>query len=254
MSVSLQLYSMRNGESFETLLPKLPAAGISKVEAYGDLFADPATFLSALEGTGVSVSGCHMGIDYIEEDPAAAVAVAKQVGAQQVFAPYLEADQRPTTADGYAELARRLDRLGQPFRDAGLTFGWHNHDFELVALPDGSIPLDVMFSAAPDLAWEADLAWVIKGGADAMTYIERYGSRIAAVHVKDIAPEGENADEDGWADLGAGTVDWTALISACRALPGDVEFILEHDNPKNPFQYAANSAQAFHKIWEATNG
>ena len=37
------------------------------------------------------------------------------------------------------------------------------------------------------------------------------------MHVKDIAPAGEAADEDGWADLGAGTVDWAGLIGALKA-------------------------------------
>ena len=198
--------------------------------------------------------GCHMGIDYIQGDPDAALAMAKKLGARQVFVPYLDEPNRPTDAAGYADLGRTLYALGAPFRDAGITFGWHNHDFELRALSDGSIPLDVMFEAAPDLAWEADLAWVAVGGADPFAYVDRYAGSIASVHVKDIAPEGENADEDGWAELGAGTVDWTGLVRACRALPNEIEFVLEHDNPSDPMRYATNSAAAFKKIWEATNG
>ena len=60
----------------------------------------------------------------------------------------------------------------------------------------------------PSIGWEMDVAWVIRGGADPLKWIDEYGQRITAVHVKDIAPAGENANEDGWADVGHGTVDW----------------------------------------------
>ena len=110
----------------------------------------------------------------------------------------------------------RLEKAGKPFRDAGLDFGWHNHDFEFVALSDGSIPQDHIFAGGPNLSWEADIAWVIRGGADPFAYIEKYGNRITAVHVKDIAKAGENADQDGWADVGHGTVEWARLFKAPR--------------------------------------
>ena len=61
-----------------------------------------------------------------------------------------------------------------------------------------------------------DVAWVIRGGADPLKWIADYGQRITAVHVKDIAPAGENANEDGWADVGHGTVDWRGLIKALK--------------------------------------
>ena len=250
MNLSLQLYSMRNGVGFAKLIPQLPALGITRVEAYGGVFDDPGVRV-ALDEAGVVMPGCHMGLASIESDPAAAVALAQRFGAGQVFVPYLDAAARPDDAAGYAAFARRVFEAGKPFVDAGLTFGWHNHDFELRALPDGSIPLDVMFDAAPALSWEADLAWVIKGGADPLAYIERFGDRLAAVHVKDIAPDGEKTDEDGWADLGDGTVDWAGLIAACRALPQTLEYVLEHDNPSDPMRFAAASARAFGQIRES---
>lgn len=253
MTASLQLYSMRNGEDFATLLPKLPALGITKVEAYGAVFEAPDAFVRAVKDSGLEMPGCHMGLDYIQSDPSAAVAMAQTLGAKQVFVPYLDAAQRPTDAAGYAAFAKEVFATGAPFRDAGITFGWHNHDFELRALDDGSIPLDVMFEAAPELSWEGDLAWVIVGGGDPLTYINKYSAQLAAIHVKDIAPNGENLDEDGWADLGQGTVDWTALIAACRRLPQRIEYVLEHDNPSDPMRYATTSAAAFAKIWENTN-
>ena len=77
-----------------------------------------------------------------------------------------------------------------------------------------------------------------------MTWVEKYGSRITAAHVKDIAPAGQNADEDGWADLGSGVLDWPALTAALQAKGVDL-FIMEHDNPSDMTRFASNSILAF---------
>ena len=70
-------------------------------------------------------------------------------------------------------------------------------------LADGSLPIEHLLGDR--LLWEADLAWAVRGGVDPRQWIERYRGRIPLVHVKDIAPAGEKADEDGWADVGTGT-------------------------------------------------
>jgi sugar phosphate isomerase/epimerase len=153
-------------------------------------------------------------------------------------------DQRPTDASGWFAFGQRLQAAGKPLRDAGLVFGWHNHDFEFAALPDGSTPQEQIFAGGPELDWEADIAWVIRGGADPFAWIESYGKRISAVHVKDIAPAGENTDEDGWADVGHGTVDWKGLIAALKSTRVK-HFVVEHDNPKDIDRLITRSIASF---------
>ena len=55
--------------------------------------------------------------------------------------------------------------------------------------------------------------------------------------VKDIAALGENLDEDGWADVGHGVVDWKGIMAALRAV-GVSNFIMEHDNPSDDARFA----------------
>jgi len=106
-------------------------------------------------------------------------------------------DQRPGDAAGWQAFGKRLARVGEAAAAAGLGFAWHNHDFEFKPLADGSIPLKHILDSAPGVGWEIDVAWVVRGGADPLKWINDYASRIVAVHVKDIAPKGEAADEDG---------------------------------------------------------
>ncbi|MDB5552462.1 MAG: sugar phosphate isomerase/epimerase, partial [Rhizobium sp.] len=97
-----------------------------------------------------------------------------------------------------------------------------------------------IFDAAPGLSWEIDVAWVIRGGADPLAFIDRYKDRITSVHVKDIAPAGQAEDEGGWADVGHGIVDWKTLWQALKATKAR-HFVVEHDNPNDIKRCASRS-------------
>ena len=136
---------------------------------------------------------------------------------------------------------RACSRIEARLSAAGLRFAWHNHDFEFEPLADGSLPIEHLLGDR--LLWEADLAWVVRGGADPRHWIERYRGRIPLVHVKDIAPAGDKADEDGWADVGAGTLPWSELWRQCVAAGAEM-MIAEHDNPSDFDRFARVSAAA----------
>jgi len=240
---SYQLYSSRNFPPLQATLDMLAKAGYAAVEGYGALYADAAAVDAMAEGlaaTGLKMPTAHFGLDQLEGDPAGCVAIARRLGIERLYCPWVHPDQRPTTAQGWRDFGGRLERAGAPIRAAGLGFGWHNHDFEFIPLPDGTIPMTALLEGGPALEWEMDVAWVIKGKADALHWIAAERGRITAAHVKDIAAPGENAAEDGWADVGHGTVDWRALMAALRGA-GVAHFIIEHDNPSDHARFAQRS-------------
>src|SRR5258708_30931585 len=95
-------------------------------------------------------------------------------------------------------------------RDEGIVLGYHNHHWELAPKDGVKTALELIFEAAEGspLAWQVDIAWLVRGGADPKEWMERYRDRVVSAHVKDIAPQGQNEDQDGWADVGAGVLDW----------------------------------------------
>lgn len=235
--VSFQLYSARNFPPLSDVLKTVAASGYSQVEGYGALYASLddaaiADLRADLDANGLTMPTAHFSLDLLEADPVRALQIANVLGIKAIYCPHIAADQRPEDAAGWHAFGERLEAAGKPFRDAGLDFGWHNHDFEFVALADGSIPQDHIFAGGPNLSWEADIAWVIRGGGDPFAYIEKYGKRITAVHVKDIAAAGENTDQDGWADVGYGTVEWAKLYKALASTSAKY-YVVEHDNPKD---------------------
>lgn len=240
---SYQLYSSRNFPPLEATLQMLAAAGYGAVEGYGGLYADDAAVAAmeaGLKATGLKMPTAHFGLDMLENAPDKAIAIAKRLGIERIYCPYLMPADRPTDGAGWRAFGARLQKASQPFLAAGIGFGWHNHDFEFVPTADGAIPQAEIFKGGPDLEWEMDVAWVIRGKADPLKWIAAEKARITAAHVKDIAPAGGNANEDGWADVGHGTVDWKTLIAALRG-NGVKHFVLEHDNPSDHARFAKNS-------------
>lgn len=247
--LGFQLYSARNFPPLADTLTEVAKAGYAEVEGYGALYASMdesqlKAMKADLDANGLTMPTGHFGLDLLEQEPNRALLIAKTLGMEAIYCPYLMPDQRPTDAAGWRAFGQRLGEAGKRYQDAGYAFGWHNHDFEFKTFGDGTTPQEQIFAGGPDLMWEADIAWVIRGGADPLAWIDRYGDRITAVHVKDVAPAGENADEDGWADVGHGTVDWRGLMTALRRTPAR-HFIVEHDNPNDLERLISRSIASF---------
>ncbi|HHZ11061.1 MAG TPA: sugar phosphate isomerase/epimerase [Rhizobiales bacterium] len=243
MNWSFQLYSARNFQPWEGVVGTLARLGYMEVEGFGGVYADPAGFRRLLDANGLSMPTGHFPIDMLENDFDGARRIADALGIRLMVCPHLAADQRPTDAEGWRGFGRRLGTVGEAANKAGYGFAWHNHDFEFRPLPDGSLPQAHIFDAAPRLGWEIDVAWVVRGGADPLKWIADHGARIVAVHVKDIAPAGEATDEDGWSDVGHGTIDWPGVMAALRGTPAR-HFVMEHDKPSDYERFARRSIEA----------
>ena len=240
---SYQLYSSRNFGPLPDTFAMLAETGYAIVEGYGALYAEDAgvdTIRAALDATGLRMPTAHFGIDMLTRTPERAIAVARKLGVEAVFAPYLAAEDRPSDAAGWAAFGKRLAEAGKPVLDAGLSFGWHNHDFEFQSLGGDDLPIDLILQGSDDIMLELDLAWVAVGGHDPVAWIGKYSDRILSAHIKDIAPKGENTDEDGWADVGHGTMDWPAIFAALDRSK-TAYHIIEHDNPSDDRRFAARS-------------
>src|SRR3989338_1987276 len=65
-------------------------------------------------------------------------------------------------------------------------------------------------------------------------------ARGGAPQGRATAPKGETLNEDGWADVGHGTVDWKTILPALRAI-GVTNFVMEHDNPSDHRRFATRA-------------
>jgi sugar phosphate isomerase/epimerase len=243
MKWSFQLYSARNFQPWSHVLGRVADAGYSEVEGFGGVYSDPAALRTELDRNGLAMPTGHFSLDMLENDLDGAHRIADTLGMTMIICPHIAAEHRPGDAAGWRGFAERLARVGARVTAAGRSFAWHNHNFEFAPLPDGSTPMEHILAAAPDIGWEIDVAWVIRGGADPRHWIEREGRRIVAVHVKDIARPGDAVGEDGWADVGHGTVDWPGLMAALGGSAARF-YVMEHDNPSDFERFARRSIEA----------
>ena len=241
---SYQLYSSRNFGPLAETLRMLSQAGYKYVEGFGGLYAnlsDLDRLKADLAHNHLSMPTGHFGFDMVRNQSQRVLDIAKSLDMKAIFVPAI--DKRQNDAQGWTEFGEALAEAGKPYWDAGYTFGWHNHAFEFADIGHIDKPLDLILQGSDDLVLEFDVAWAVKGHQSPMTWIQKYKDRLYAAHIKDIAPEGEALDEDGWADVGHGTMDWAGLMTALKSA-GVSYFVMEHDNPKDDKRFAERSIAA----------
>ncbi|MBU1297225.1 sugar phosphate isomerase/epimerase [Marinomonas sp. UCMA 3892] len=234
---SFQLYSARNTKSLDEVFALLHQAGYQQVEGYGGLYGQLDELKSLLEKHQLTMPTGHFDLTMLENNIQQALYIAKTLNMHTIICPYILPDQRPDNAQGWFELGQRLEAIREKTINAGFEFGWHNHNFEFEALADGSLPMTQILEGGPNIKWEMDVSWVVKGGQDPIEWLTKYRDRICAVHLKDIAPEGECQDEDGWADFTHGTLPWREWWPVVRSTPASA-FVMEHDNPNDLSRFA----------------
>jgi len=238
--VSFQLYSARKFPPLDSQLATLSKLGYKNVEPYGGLFQQPDELRAGLKKYKLASPTAHIGIERLRADPEAVAKIAKDFGIKELIVPAVPQEERTKSAADWTKLGRELAGYQKALARHGIDFAWHNHSFEFAKLADGSYPLDHMFAAAPGLHWQADIGWIQWAGEDAGAWIKKYADRVTSLHVKDLAPKGENAAEDGQADVGHGVLDWKKLMPSIKA-PGVRYLVMEHDNPNDFERFARRS-------------
>ena len=240
--LAVQMYSLRKlNAPLDEVLAEVAAAGYDGIETVGTQGVSADELNSMLDKHGLVVASSHTALTDLETDLEGVVAFNKAVGNDTLIVPWLSPGDRSDDADGWRDLGVRLGELAKTVQAQGMTLLYHNHDFEMRMVAGRPALEWLVEGAGESLGLELDLAWVVKGGQDPLDLLKTFSGRVERVHVKDIAESGDNEDEDGWADVGSGTLDWDTLLPASAAA-GATWYVVEHDNPKQPLASVRNSA------------
>ena len=240
--LSIQLYTLRSLGDLDRVLDAVKQAGYRHVETIGSHLEDANIVRAKLDGRGLKASSSHVSLAALRERLDVVAGACHTLGCEQLFMPSVPPERRQMDAPFWRALGRELGEFAERLRDEGITLGYHNHDWELAPREGTTTALDLLFEAAGEspLTWQVDLGWLVRGAANPKAWVERYRDRVVSAHVKDIAPPGQNADQDGWADVGAGVLDWRDLWRVTRAA-GAKWMVVEHDKPANPVASASAS-------------
>jgi sugar phosphate isomerase/epimerase len=240
--ISIQLYTLRTLGDIDLILDTVADAGYKNVEGIGSHLDDAAVVAPKVAARGMKMTSSHVGLLTLRERPDAVIDACKTFGFTDLYMPAVPPEMRQMDAAGWRAVGRELGDFTERFAKAGINLGYHNHHWELDKKDGDKTALELLFEAtgSSGLAWEVDVAWLVRGNADPTDWIERYQPIITAAHVKDIAPAGQNLEQDGWADVGAGVLDWKDLWATCLRA-GARHMVVEHDKPADPGQTARAS-------------
>ncbi|WZH38644.1 MAG: sugar phosphate isomerase/epimerase [Microbacterium enclense] len=193
---SVQLYTLAAEFTADPggSLDRLAAIGLRNVEAF-DFVRRPAEIRAALDASGLASPTGHAPLlsdelwtpDGSIPTPAPEVVfeAAAEIGISTVIDPFVD-PARWVTADGIADIAERLNKAADVAATFGLNVGYHNHAQEFLIDVDGTSGFEHFVSLTDErVAIELDLFWALTGGQDVPALVERLGSRLVAVHVKD---------------------------------------------------------------------
>lgn len=247
--IAAQLYTVREftktpGDIAKTL-HKVKAVGYDAVQLSALGPVDPRELREHADAAQLEICATHVPFDRLRTELDEVVEEHRIWGCDYIALGAAPKEYRD--ADGYRRLAPVLSAIGGELADAGITFAYHNHSFEL-ARYDGTTGLEILLGETdPDaVAVEIDTYWIQHGGGDPAAWISWLAGRIPLVHLKDMVVD------DGtptFAEVGQGNLNWPSILEACRAA-GVRWHIVEQDRcAGDPFESLRISRENLRSVW-----
>ena len=248
--VGLQLYSIRDAmaEDVPGSLKKVSDMGYKYLEMAG--YSDgkfygysPAEFKKMANDLGMEVLSSHTMVEAegITLDNAKIMADAHAaLNAKYCVQPWVNEPDR--NIESYKKMIGDWNQVGQIMKEAGIQFGYHNHNFEFLNI-DGIVPYYDLFLPEMDadlITMEIDLYWATKAGQDPVEMFNKYPGRFQLFHLKDMYTETApyfDVIKDDISPVGAGKIDFKRIMAA-KVVAGMKHFFVEDDNQGNgkPFE------------------
>ena len=243
--IALQLYTVREHTAGDMpgTLRRLAKMGYPAVEFAGYGGLSPQDLRTLLDDLGMRAAGAHVPLSAWEEDPERVVAEMRTLGSAHAAVPIAPPERRGDEGE-VARLAADFNRWAGLCREGGVTFSYHNHDFEFARLGETTMWDVLVRETDPDLVHlELDLYWVKYGGSDPEAVLRDLGGRVSLVHLKDMAPDETRSD----LPVGEGTMPWPRLLEAAEEA-GAGWYIAEQDNPRVAMEDVEISLRAMRQL------
>ncbi len=196
LKVGLQLYSVKNSMAAD------PLAAIENVGKLGYKFVEFANHNAAVDfgcGFGVEASVMKEKLDsYGMKAISSHINPLNMDNINQVIEYYqtLECKNLVNPADFFEskdEVLRKCEqynKIGEKLKASGINYLYHNHFHEFQKF-DGEYVLEIMKNNVdPEyVGFQLDTFWVMRGGADPVEIIKKFGKSVKLIHQKDFSKE-----------------------------------------------------------------
>jgi len=266
--IAAQLYTVRQftqtPADLARTLRRIKQIGYDAVQVSAIGPIEPAELARLLSGEGLTCCVTHSPYERMRDQTQRVIEEHRTIGCEYAAIGGLPGTYR--NAEGYHRFARECSEVARALRAGGLTFGYHNHSFELEKF-DGRRGLDILIDESDPQAvtFEIDTYWIQHGGGDPAAWIDRLAGRCPLVHLKDMVVgkdttsppparfagepeeqyqkrlEAHRAPRPIMAEVGEGNMNWSAILAACRRA-GVKWYIVEQDVcQRDPFESLAIS-------------
>jgi inosose dehydratase len=125
-------------------------------------------------------------------------------------------DNMSFTADDYKRQGMLLTEVSKRVSAYGVKTGFHNHMGSIAQSPD---QLERIMDASDPkyVGLLLDTGHYKQGGGDPAAAVKKYAGRLICLHLKDVKPSSLSAGYE-FTELGHGTVDFPAVMSALRSI------------------------------------
>ena len=245
--LGLQLYTIRKEaeKDLPGVLKAIHEIGYTEVEPYWNIYNHPAKELKKmLADNGLTAPSGHFDYDKV----ATSFDYAQELGVKYMICPILD-ESLWSSLDSYKKVAENFNKWGAESQKRGLKFGFHNHNYEFKELPakNSGLPAGAPangysilwhFTDPKLVMFEMDCYWIAQAGLDPVKFLDKHGSRIRLLHLKDRKagfPPSQWKDKaaEHFTEVGSGTIDWKAVLAAAKR--NNIEHMyVENDEPERP--------------------
>jgi len=162
---------------------------------------------------------------YTVEDAAA-------VGQRYLMNAWIEENVR-ADVDGLKRYIEKFNKCGELCKAQGITFGYHNHNFEFtLKIGDDRLYDYILKNTDPNLVTQQlDIGNVPGEGAEVLELLKKYPGRFELLHVKDKIKSNAEGNMDGYVNtvLGVGVMPVKEIVNTARKIGGTSQFIIEQE-------------------------
>ena len=230
--IGAQLYTLRDycktKEDLEETFKKLKSIGYKTVQlsAIGDI--DPHDIRALCDKYELEPICTHKGYNDYIDNLEGMNEYHKIIGCKIAgIGAMPESFRNP---QGFKDFVKEFTPVCKAFRDAGMTFAYHNHGFEFMK-DNGKFLMDTLVEDS-DFDFILDVYWLAFSGIDPASFIKKIGKRAIVVHFKDLIVENFSVT---MSEVMEGNLNWDSIIAACEEA-GCQYAMVEQDVCKgNPF-------------------
>ena len=146
LPVGVQLYSVRTDleKDFYGTLKQIREMGYAGVEFYGEYYGNDVVQVKRwCTELGLIPFSNHVPFQQMIDDVDKVIADNTVLGVQYIVFPYMDEASRPgIDPEQFKATVKKIGEVGAKVREAGFQLLYHNHDFEFVKLPDGTVGYD----------------------------------------------------------------------------------------------------------------